>query len=81
MGAVEKDEIANRVRKVIGEHLHVGHEQVTDSVSIRDLGGDSLDDFEIVMRLEEEFRILITDAEGSLAITVSDFIKLVQSKS
>lgn len=81
MGAPEKDEIADRVRKVIGGHLGAEIDRVTDTASLRDdLGADSLDDDEIVMSLEEEFRIEITDAECDGALIVSDFIKLVKGK-
>ena len=49
-------DIADRVKKIVVEHLGVDEEKVTDSASfIDDLGADSLDTVELVMAFEEEF--------------------------
>ena len=47
---------ANRVKKIVAEHLGVEESKVTDTASfIDDLGADSLDTVELVMAFEEEF--------------------------
>ena len=56
------DQIKNRLRSVIAEQLGVKPETVTDSATlVDDLGADSLDAVEIVMAVEDEFALEITD--------------------
>jgi acyl carrier protein len=51
-------DIADRVRKIVVEHLNVDAEKVVDKASfIDDLGADSLDQVELVMAFEEEFSV------------------------
>src|SRR5215831_20871775 len=52
----EMSDIAERVKKIVVDHLGVEAEKVTDNASfIDDLGADSLDTVELVMAFEEEF--------------------------
>ncbi|MEO1689538.1 MAG: acyl carrier protein, partial [Pseudomonadota bacterium] len=49
-------DIADRVKKIVVEHLSVEEDKVVESASfIDDLGADSLDTVELVMAFEEEF--------------------------
>ena len=82
MGTPDKDDIAQRVKRVIAGILpSVSDGEVKDEHSLRDdLGADSLDEVEITMDLETEFGIEITDAECDGALIVSDFIRLVKGK-
>ena len=70
---------AERVKKIVVEHLNVDAEKVTESASfIEDLGADSLDTVELVMALEEEFETEIPDEEAEKITTVQqavDYIK------
>jgi acyl carrier protein len=62
---VDKTEIEKKVKNVIVDQLGVNPEQVTASANIaEDLGADSLDQVELIMALEEEFEIEITDEEA-----------------
>ena len=55
-------DVADRVRKIVVEHLNVDAEKVTEKASfIDDLGADSLDQVELVMAFEEEFSVEIPD--------------------
>ena len=55
-------EIAERVTKIVVEHLGVDESKVTEEASfIDDLGADSLDTVELVMAFEEEFNVEIPD--------------------
>jgi len=55
-------EIADKVKKIVVEHLGVEESKVTPEASfIDDLGADSLDNVELVMAFEEEFDIEIPD--------------------
>jgi acyl carrier protein len=57
-------DIADRVKKIVVEHLGVEEDKVSENASfIDDLGADSLDTVELVMAFEEEFGIEIPAAE------------------
>ena len=71
-------EIAERVKKIVVEHLSVDEEKVTDSASfIDDLGADSLDTVELVMAFEEEFGIEIPDDAAETIQTFGDAVKFI----
>ena len=75
-------DIADRVKKIVIEHLGVEDDKVTDTASfIDDLGADSLDTVELVMAFEEEFGSEISDSEAEKILTVGDAIKFIESKS
>ena len=72
-------DIAERVKKIVVEHLSVDEAKVTEGASfIDDLGADSLDTVELVMAFEEEFGIEIPDEAAEKIVTVSDAIKFIQ---
>ena len=69
---------AERVKKIVVEHLNVDADKVTESASfIEDLGADSLDTVELVMAFEEEFGIEIPDDVAEGIGTVGDAIKFI----
>ena len=71
-------DVAERVKKIVVEHLNVDAEKVTDAASfIEDLGADSLDTVELVMAFEEEFGIEIPDDAAESIVTVGDAIKFI----
>ncbi|HWI77489.1 MAG TPA: acyl carrier protein [Sphingomicrobium sp.] len=66
-------ETADRVKKIVVEHLGVEAEKVTPEASfIDDLGADSLDIVELVMAFEEEFNVEIPDDAAEKISTVKD---------
>ena len=72
--------IEERVKKIIVEQLGVKEEDVKPEASfVEDLGADSLDTVELVMALEEEFDIEITDEEAEKITTVQSAIDYVQN--
>ena len=74
-------DIAERVKKIIVEHLGVDIAKVTDNASfIDDLGADSLDTVELVMAFEEEFGIEIPDDAAEKIITVKDAVDYINQK-
>lgn len=74
-------DIADRVKKIVVEHLGVEESKVTDTASfIDDLGADSLDTVELVMAFEEEFSIEIPDDMAEKIQTVKDVIDYIQQK-
>jgi acyl carrier protein len=73
-------ETAERVKKIVVEHLGVENEKVTEEASfIDDLGADSLDIVELVMAFEEEFGVEIPDDAAEKITTVRDAIEYIDS--
>jgi len=73
-------EIAERVKKIVVEHLGVEAEKVTDAASfIDDLGADSLDTVELVMAFEEEFGIEIPDEDAEKITRVKEAVEYIDS--
>ncbi len=69
---------AERVKKIVAEHLNVEPEKVTENASfIEDLGADSLDTVELVMAFEEEFGIEIPDDAAESIVTFGDAVKYI----
>ena len=76
------DDIREKVKKIVADHLGIEQEKVTDEASfIDDLGADSLDTVELVMAFEEEFGSEISDREAEKILTVGDAVKFIESKS
>jgi acyl carrier protein len=72
-------DVAERVKKIVVEHLGVEADKVTDSASfIDDLGADSLDTVELVMAFEEEFGCEIPDDAAEQIQTVGDAVKFLE---
>ena len=73
-------ETADRVKKIVVEHLGVESEKVTEEASfIDDLGADSLDIVELVMAFEEEFGVEIPDDAAEKITTVKDAIDYIDT--
>lgn len=72
-------DIAERVKKIVVDHLGVDADKVVESASfIDDLGADSLDTVELVMAFEEEFGVEIPDDAANSILTVGDAIKFIE---
>lgn len=75
-------DIAERVKKIVVEHLGIEAEKVQENASfIDDLGADSLDNVELVMAFEEEFNVEIPDDAAETILTVGDAVKFISSAS
>jgi acyl carrier protein len=71
-------DLAERVKKIVVEHLDVDPSKVEPKASfIDDLGADSLDIVELVMAFEEEFDVEIPDEAAETIQTVGDAIKFI----
>ncbi|MEE8394312.1 MAG: acyl carrier protein [Rhodospirillales bacterium] len=74
-------DVAERVKKIVLEHLGVDESKVVDNASfIDDLGADSLDTVELVMAFEEEFECEIPDDAAEKILTIKDAIDFIQSQ-
>jgi acyl carrier protein len=73
---------ADRVKKIVVEHLGVDETKVTENASfIDDLGADSLDTVELVMAFEEEFGCEIPDEAAEKILTVKDAIRFIEENA
>jgi acyl carrier protein len=73
-------ETAEKVKKIVVEHLGVDADKVTEESSfIDDLGADSLDIVELVMAFEEEFGVEIPDDAAEKITTVKDAISYIDT--
>jgi acyl carrier protein len=74
--------INDRIKQIVAEQLGVDEDQVTNEASFMDdLGADSLDTVELVMALEEEFDIEISDEDAEKIQTVQDAIDYIGESS
>ena len=73
-------DIEAKVKEIICEQLGVGESEVTPEASfIEDLGADSLDLVELIMALEEEYDIEITDEETEKIRSVQDAVRFIEN--
>ena len=81
-GKERMSDVADRVKKIVVEHLGVDESKVTENASfIDDLGADSLDTVELVMAFEEEFGCEIPDDAAEKIVTVKDAVSFIESHS
>ena len=69
-----------KLKKIIAEVLNVDEEEITmDTTFVDDLGADSLDIFQIIMGLEEEFDVEIANEEAEKIKTVGDAVEQIKN--
>lgn len=74
--------VEDKITKIISEKLDVDISEVVPKASlVDDLGADSLDLVELVMTMEEEFDIEISDEEAEKLITVQNAIDYIKANS
>lgn len=74
--------VADKVKSIIAEQLGVKLEEVTQEATfVDDLGADSLDTVELVMALEEEFKIEIPDEDAEKMTNVGQATKYIEEKT
>jgi acyl carrier protein len=74
--------VEDKVKKLIAEKLSVDIEEVVPEASfVEDLGADSLDLVELIMSMEEEFDVDISDEDAEKIMTVKDAFDYVSAQS
>jgi len=75
-------DIFERVKRIIVERLGVDEAEVTPEASFKDdLGADSLDVVELVMELEDEFDLEISDEDAEKISTVGEVVEYIKAHS
>ena len=76
------ENVANKVKEIIADKLGVDPAKVVDEARfVDDLGADSLDTVELVMALEEELGVEISNEEGQEIQSVKDAVSFIEKKS
>jgi len=74
--------VEEKIIKIICEQLEVNKEDVVSEASfVDDLGADSLDQVELIMAMEEEFGVSISDEEAEKIATVRDAIEYIEKST
>ncbi len=78
---MDQKAILDKIKDVVADKLDADPADVTESASfVDDLGADSLDVVELIMGLEDEFDIEISDEEAEGIRTVGDAIRFISDK-
>ncbi|HOA80522.1 MAG TPA: acyl carrier protein [Defluviitaleaceae bacterium] len=72
--------VFDKVKEIIAEQLNISESEITEDTSFQDdMGADSLDIFQIIMALEEEFDIEISNEDAEKITTVKDAVDYIQN--
>lgn len=77
---MEQEEVEKRLREIVVDKLRCEYDEITNESRPRDLGADSLDEIEMLMEIEKEFNIYISDPEADRIITFGDAVEIVTRK-
>ncbi|MBI2774959.1 acyl carrier protein [Candidatus Dependentiae bacterium] len=77
MANFDSQDTYQKMVTIISDVLHVDKQKVTRDTSLEQLGADSLDKLEIVMKLEEEFGIEIEDQEAAKIDSINEAVEKI----
>jgi acyl carrier protein len=79
MAGFEQSDTSSKVIDLIAGELNVNKQEIRQESTFNDMGADSLDMVEIIMKLEEQFGIEISDDQAERLKTVKDVVTYVQT--
>jgi acyl carrier protein len=80
--AASREEILERVKEVLVEQLGADESQITEEASFQDdLDADSLDLVELIMELEDQFGVKISDEDAQSIQTVGQAVDYISARS
>lgn len=68
-----------KIRAIISEQLDIDEDEIIREAALEDLGADSLDLVDIVMGIEDEFRIEVTEEAAANFVSVGDIVDFVEN--
>lgn len=71
------NDIQSKIISVIAEHKAIEPTKVAHDVLLDELGFDDLDKIEVIMKIEEQYMLEISDDDADLMLTVSDIVTYV----
>lgn len=78
---MDNKQVEAKVMKIVAEKLNIEEKNISSASRFQeDLGADSLDIVELLMEIEEEFGVSISDEESERLKTVADAVKFIGSK-
>ena len=75
-----KVDIFEKVARIVADQAKISLENVVPETNCTDIGLDSLDKVEILMEVEEEFDVEISDQEAQKLETVEDLVNLINGR-
>lgn len=77
---MEQEEVEKRLREIVVDKLRCEYDEITNESRPREFGADSLDEIEMLIEIEKEFNIYISDQEAERIITFGDAVEVVTRK-
>jgi len=78
MASFDRADTSNKVIEIVAQKLKIDKNTITSIATLQDLGADSLDLVEIVMKLEEVFGIEINDEDAEKLHNINEVVEYVQ---
>ncbi len=74
--------VLDKVKEIISEQFNISEEEVTAYTSfVDDLNADSLDIFQIIMAIEEEYEIEISNEDAEKVATVGEVVEYIKEQT
>lgn len=71
--------VFDKIKSIVADKLSVNVDDITMETTLEDLGADSLDVVEVIMALEDEFDIEVSDEVAEKISTVGDLVEYIKT--
>ena len=71
--------VFEKIKEIISDKLGINVNEIAMDTSFEDLGADSLDIVELIMAIEEEYDVQVSDSEAEKAKTVGDVVNYINT--